>query len=130
MSQEIMSMTNKTCQQINEIHASSSKITLKEMFQVVMEQMKRIVECHATVLDSVSDLLKKTQHQTGEDIVIYTKEDVWSEVQTVVFIIQFHRIVNNIIVDDASECSKASWIVIKDAWRYSKDSKKLLLVTF
>ena len=108
MSQEIMSMTNKTYQQINEIHASSSKITLKEMFQVVMEQMNRIVECHATVLDSVSDLLKKTQHQTGEDIVIYTKEDVWSEVQAVVFIIQFHRIVNNIIVDDASECSKAS----------------------
>jgi len=85
MGQEMMSMTNKTCQQINEIQSSNSKISLKEMFQVIMEQMRRIVECHATVLDSVSSLLKKTPQQTDEDVEdIYTKEDVWSEVQTVI----------------------------------------------
>jgi len=99
MSQEMMSMTNKTCQQINEIHTSNSKINLKEVFQVVMEQMRRIVQCHAVVLDSVSGLLKKAQHQSDEEIVIYTKENVWSEVQTVVFIIPSHFIISDMIIN-------------------------------
>ena len=113
MGQEMMSMTNKTCQQINEIQSSNSKISLKEMFQVIMEQMRRIVECHATVLDSVSSLLKKTPQQTDEDVEdIYTKEDVWSEVQTVVFIIQSHFIVNvndSVIANDLRSFEE-SWM--------------------
>ena len=47
-----------------------------------MEQMRRIVKAHTVVLDSVKGLLKDQQY--NNDVVMYTKEDVWSQVQTVV----------------------------------------------
>ena len=95
----MMSITNKTSQQINEIHPSNGKITLKEMFEVVMEQMRKIVESHITVLDSVQLCLKTAdEHDTNEDILIYSKENIWSEVQTVVCTLKIR--VGLLITDD------------------------------
>lgn len=77
------SITRKTAQQVSEIYPSTSnKNILKELFEAVMEQMRRIVKAHTVVLDSVKAILKDQQY--NNDIVMYTKEDVWSQVQTVV----------------------------------------------
>lgn len=82
MGTEMTAITRKTAQQVGEIHPSSNKNVLKELFEAVMEQMRRIVQSHAVVLDSVKGLLKDQQY--NNDVVMYTKEDVWSQVQTVV----------------------------------------------
>lgn len=75
-------ITKKTAQQISEIYTSGTRNILKELFEAVMEQMKRVVEAHASLLDSVKNLLKENSPST--EIVLYSKEDVWSQVQTVV----------------------------------------------
>lgn len=82
MGMEMTAITKKTAQQVSEIQSSSSKNVLKELFEAVMEQMRRIVKAHSAVLDSVKDLLKDQQY--NNDVIMYTKEDVWSQVQTVV----------------------------------------------
>ena len=79
---EMTAITRKTAQQVSEIQSSSSKNVLKELFEAVIEQMRRIVKAHTVVLDSVKSLLKDQQY--NNDVVMYTKEDVWSQVQTVV----------------------------------------------
>ena len=81
---EMTSITRKTAQQVSEetIHPSNSKNILKELFEAVMEQMRRIVKAHTVVLDSVMVLLQ--DQQFNNDVVMYNKEDVWSQVQTVV----------------------------------------------
>ncbi|XP_046631029.1 exocyst complex component 4-like [Daphnia pulicaria] len=82
MGTEMTAITRKTAQQVSEVHPSSNKNVLKELFEAVMEQMRRIVKAHAVVLDSVKGLLKDQQY--NNDVVMYTKEDVWSQVQTVI----------------------------------------------
>lgn len=87
MGKEMTLITRKTAQQVSEMYPSNSKSILKELFEAVMEQMRRIVKAHTVVLDSVKILLQDQQH--NNDIVMYNKEDVWSQVQTVVCFI-FH----------------------------------------
>lgn len=82
MGKEMTLITKKTAQQVSEMYPSSSKTILKELFEAVMEQMRRIVKAHTVVLDSVKELLKDQQY--NNEIVMYSKEDVWSQVQTVV----------------------------------------------
>lgn len=82
---EMTLITRKTAQQISEMYPPNSKNVLKELFEAVMEQMRRIVKAHIAVLDSVKALLKDQQY--NNDVVMYNIEDVWSQVQTVVCII-------------------------------------------
>jgi len=83
MGKEMTSITNKTAQQVCEMYpASGNKNVLKELFEAVMEQMRRIVAAHTIVLNSVKELLKDQQY--NHDIALYSQEDVWSQVQTVV----------------------------------------------
>ncbi len=77
------SITRKTAQQVSEMYPSSNKNILKELFEAVMEQMRRIVKAHTVVLDSVKVLLLDQQYNSA-DVAMYSKEDVWSQVQTVV----------------------------------------------
>lgn len=76
------SITSKTVQQVNEMQSSTGKNVLKDIFEAVIEQMRRIVIAHTTVLESVKSILKDQQY--NNDAVLYSKEDVWSQVQTVV----------------------------------------------
>lgn len=87
MGTEMTLITRKTAQQISEMYPPSNKNVLKELFEAVMEQMRRIVKAHTVVLDSVKVLLKEQQHDN--DVVMYNIEDVWSQVQTVVCLIIF-----------------------------------------
>lgn len=80
---EMTSITRKTAQQVSEMFPSSNKNILKELFEAVMEQMRRIVKAHTVVLDSVKVLLLDQQCNSA-DVAMYSKEDVWSQVQTVV----------------------------------------------
>ena len=82
MGKEMTSITSKTAQQISEMQASRGKNVLKELFEAVIEQMRRIVLAHTAVLDNVKVLLKDQQY--NNDAVLYCQEDVWSQVQTVV----------------------------------------------
>lgn len=75
-------ITKKTAQQISEIYTSGTKNILKELFEAVMEQMKRVVEAHTNLLDTVKSQLR--ERPSTAEVVLYTKEDVWSQVQTVV----------------------------------------------
>lgn len=81
------SVTAKTAQQVSEMYPSGgNKNVLKELFEAVMEQMRRIVAAHTVVLDSVKKLA--SEQRNSQELALYTKEDVWSQVQNVVCIIQ------------------------------------------
>lgn len=83
MGKEMTSVTNRTAQQVSEMYpVIGNKNVLKELFEAVMEQMRRIVAAHVVILDNVKGLLAKEQ-MNNADIALYTKEDVWSQVQTV-----------------------------------------------
>ena len=82
MGKEMTLITSKTVQQVNEMQSSTGKNVLKDIFEAVIEQMRRIVLAHTIVLDSVKSILKDQQY--NNDAVVYSKEDVWSQVQTVV----------------------------------------------
>ncbi|XP_057377768.1 exocyst complex component 4-like isoform X2 [Daphnia carinata] len=82
MGMEMTLITRKTAQQISEMYPPNGKNVLKELFEAVMEQMRRIVKAHTAVLDSVKALLKDQQY--NNDVVMYNIEDVWSQVQTVI----------------------------------------------
>ena len=82
MGKEMTLITSKTVQQVNEMQSSTGKNVLKDIFEAVIEQMRRIVLAHTIVLDSVKSILKDQQY--NNDAVLYSKEDVWSQVQTVV----------------------------------------------
>lgn len=82
MGKEMSLITKKTAQQISEIYTSGTKNILKELFEAVMEQMKRVVEAHTNLLDTVKSQLR--ERPSTAEVVLYTKEDVWSQVQTVV----------------------------------------------
>lgn len=82
MGRQMSMITKKTAQQVSEMYPSTNKSVLKELFEAVVEQMRRIVSSHTVILDSVKLSLQDQQH--NNDIVMYSKEDVWSQVQTVV----------------------------------------------
>lgn len=78
MGKELTSITRKTVQQVSEIQQGANKNVLKDLFEAVIEQMKRVVKAHAFVLTNVKTVLRD---QTAE---LYSEADVWSQIQTVV----------------------------------------------
>ena len=74
----------------------------------VIEQMRLIVQAHTIVLDSVKAIIKGQQY--NNDIILYSKEDVWSQVQTVVRIQFFYNeifnawLINETFVGCRSSC--------------------------
>ena len=82
MGKEMNSIATKTAHVVSEVYPSSNANALKELFCAVIQQLRHIVHAHTVVLDSVKSNLNGQQYNS--DIVLYTKEDVWSQVHTVV----------------------------------------------
>ena len=82
MAEKMSSIATKTGQHVSEVYPSGNAHALKELFTAVIQQMRQIVYAHSVLLDSVRDAVKDEPH--SNDLTLYTEQDVWSQVQSVV----------------------------------------------